>query len=387
MHRAIRLLAVCTDYPPAVGGIATLSSQTVRHLAAAGHEVKVVCGRLGGRDPVTSLPCAAAAEHIAVGERLGLREFRLARLLPHLVQTYDPDVIWSSTWFPGAALMAGDSRRAGRVVCFSAYASEILPSTVGLRQRAKSLLGPWRRRALAEADCILAISSFTRSALIRLGAPDDRVAILPGGVAEEWFQVRRGPQNGTPRILTVARLDAHKGHDVVIRSLPFLVRTHPDLVYEIVGAGDSTRLRRLAAELGVQKHISFRGALDREGLFEAMSSARVFVMPSRQIPGRPDLIEAFGLTFLEAAAAGIPAVAGRSGGVCDAVIDGVTGLLVDPCSPEEVGTAIHRLISNEGLADRFGTAARARAAAEFTWPRIVQRMLETLEPCLQAMGR
>jgi hypothetical protein len=138
--RPLRVLAVSTDYPPLLGGIATLSSQMVREIAALGHEVKVVCGAPGGIDPVTGQRCDISAEHTPVGETLGLRELQLLRHLRRLLPVYRPDVVWSSTWFPGGAMVtlaAGKGSVAPHaaagepptmVTCFSAYASEILPN-------------------------------------------------------------------------------------------------------------------------------------------------------------------------------------------------------------------------------------------------------------------
>ncbi|MBM3459659.1 MAG: glycosyltransferase family 4 protein, partial [Armatimonadetes bacterium] len=341
----------------------------------------------GGKDPATGEACDRIGPHHSVGETLVLREGRMQRVLKELIPRFDPHLIWSSTWFPGHAMVSlCPEQRRGRVACFSAYASEILPNSSDLKQRVKALLGPLRTRAIRDADRIFAISNYTREQVIQLGARPEHVDVVPGGVAREWFSFRRTASD-PHRIVTVARLDEHKGHDVVLRALPRLVRLWPDLVYDIIGPGPQERLRALAASLGVGKHVVFHGGVPFQKLLECTARAAAFVMPSREIPGRPDLIEGFGLAYLEAAALGVPCVAGRSGGVPDAVLHGETGFLVDPMSTEEVGHALEQLLGDTELAARLGANGRCRAEAEYTWPRIVEQMLERVAPLLVQQGR
>ena len=89
--------------------------------------------------------------------------------------------------------------------------------------------------------------------------------------------------------------------------------------------------------------------------------------------------EGFGLVFLEAAAAGLPVVAGNGGAIPEVVRDGETGLLVNPEAPDEVGAAIVRLLQNPDLAQRMGEAARRRALEEFSYDRFRQRLGELIE--------
>lgn len=383
--RHLKILAVSTDYPPLIGGIATLSSQVVRELVDMGHEVRVICGKPGGSDPVTGAPCADTCPHFSTGGSLGQREWAVYRQLQQQTREFDPDLIWSSTWFPGAAMatLAG-LRERGTIQCFSAYVSEIVPNTSDLKQRVKGLLGPLRTRTIRNADRILAISRYTREQVVALGASPERVSVVPGGVAPVWFGHAPATFTGEPRMITIARLDEHKGHDVVISALPELVKATPDLVWDVVGPGPQDRLRRLACELGVEKHVRFHGRMEFSAMLDLTAMATVFVMPSREMPGRPDLIEGFGLVYLEAAALGVPSVAGRSGGIPDAVEEGITGYLVEPTSPQEVADRVGRLLREPELAHRMGQVARDRAAREFTWRRVVERMLTELGPHLRA---
>jgi phosphatidylinositol alpha-1,6-mannosyltransferase len=99
----------------------------------------------------------------------------------------------------------------------------------------------------------------------------------------------------------------------------------------------------------------------------------VFVMPSRADLGACD-VEGFGIVYLEANACGKPVIAGKSGGIADAVLDGETGLLVPPDSPETLADSICRVLTHEEYAERLGRQGRERAIREFSWDAIADRV-------------
>jgi phosphatidylinositol alpha-1,6-mannosyltransferase len=102
-------------------------------------------------------------------------------------------------------------------------------------------------------------------------------------------------------------------------------------------------------------------------------------MASREIPGRLDLIEGFGISFLEASASGLPIIAGRSGGVADAVRNGETGLLVAPEDPKEIAEAICLLLTNSDLRGRLGDAGRQWTLCRMNWENTAKRLLDKMQ--------
>jgi len=183
-------------------------------------------------------------------------------------------------------------------------------------------------------------------------------------------------------ILTVGGLVARKGHDMVIRALPRLRQTVPDVMYLIVGDGPyRTQLETLAVALGVQDHVIFVGKVPGEYLPDIYALSDVFVMPSREQLNVCD-VEGFGIVFLEANACGKPVVGGRSGGIPDAIIDGVTGLLVNPHDPEDIANALARLLTDGDLAVRIGRQGRLRVASDFNWARLGRRVRGILDSIL-----
>jgi phosphatidylinositol alpha-1,6-mannosyltransferase len=138
-------------------------------------------------------------------------------------------------------------------------------------------------------------------------------------------------------------------------------------------------LLALATSLGLEHQVEFAGFIPDSQLPEVYASSDIYVMASRQIPDRVDLVEGFGISFLEASASGIPVVAGRSGGVADAVRDGETGLLVDPDDPEEIAQAIKMLLTDTELAHQLGKCGRIWTETHMNWEQWAERLLEAVK--------
>jgi phosphatidylinositol alpha-1,6-mannosyltransferase len=151
----------------------------------------------------------------------------------------------------------------------------------------------------------------------------------------------------------------------------------PDVSYLIVGRGRCrVELEQLATALGVRDRVIFAGGVSNDDLPHVFALSDVFVMPSRQ---ELKAVEGFGLVFLEAAACGKPVVGGRSGGIPDAIVDGVTGFLVHPTDHEDIARGLARLLTDEELATRLGQQGRRRVVEEFAWGRVASRVQEILQ--------
>jgi phosphatidylinositol alpha-1,6-mannosyltransferase len=156
--------------------------------------------------------------------------------------------------------------------------------------------------------------------------------------------------------------------DTGIRVLALLRERHPDLGYAIVGSGDDrTRLEALAFETGVSDRVRFLGGVPDSDLPAVYNAAGIYLGLSRVMRDRA---EGFGISLVEAAASGLPVVAGRSGGVPDAVREGESGLLVDPDDLEEVCRAVEGLLDDPERAARMGRAGRKAVETYFNWDRV-----------------
>ncbi len=185
-----------------------------------------------------------------------------------------------------------------------------------------------------------------------------------------------------PLVLGVSRLVPRKGFDVLIDAVAGL----PDVQLAIAGAGrDRARLERRAEQRGIAPRVRFLGRVPDDDSFPRLyACADVFAMPCRDRWGGLEA-EGFGIVFLEAAAAGVPAVAGRSGGSHEAVVDGETGFVVDGRALDVRG-ALAALLADDDLRRRMGAAARARAVMEFSYETLAARLAPVVAGDLAGLG-
>ncbi len=220
-----------------------------------------------------------------------------------------------------------------------------------------------RLRALNQATVRLAISAYTarraRQVNPALGAIDVLPLALeeraPQGTLDETVLARAGEGY----VLIVGRMAAserYKGHDQLLDALPAL----PALRLVVAGDGDDRpRLEGRAAALGLSpQRVVFTGFVSEATLTELYRRSAVFAMPSRG--------EGFGLVYLEAMRQGKPCLAARDGAAREIVVDGETGLLVDPEKVSAIAAALGRLAGEPGLAGRLGEAGRRRFGAVYT---------------------
>ncbi len=252
---------------------------------------------------------------------------------------------------PLARIMA---RRAGcpyAVLCYGIEVWGRLPPTEG-----------WGLRG---ADELWSISEFTATQLRGHGLSVRRIKVWPLGIPSDLaLSGSAGAKWSAPpgRVLCVSRLtrrDAYKGVDVLIMAWPAVMRRFPEAELRIVGDGDMrSSLSLLAQYLGVAASVTFLGSVDNQTLATEYSRARIFALPGRaRVDGIPEG-EGFGLVFLEAAAMGLPVVAGRAGGAPEALVDQQTGILVDPNDARDVTRALVRLLAEPALANAMGAEGR-----------------------------
>lgn len=244
------------------------------------------------------------------------------------------------------------------------------------------------RQVLARAERVVAVSRFTAGLVERSGIGADRITVVhPGCDVEAYGPETTDPElpgrllggrSGNRVVLTTGNLVERKGHDMVIRALPQVIEKVPEVTYLIVGDGYyRADLERLARALGVDDHVVFAGRVNDSELPAIYALADVFIMASRQRVEAND-VEGFGLVYLEASASSTPVIGGRSGGIPEAIVEGVTGLLVDPMDPADIGRALTRCLTEPGLSTKLGRAGAEWVRREFSWPKVVDRMQRVL---------
>jgi phosphatidyl-myo-inositol dimannoside synthase len=232
---------------------------------------------------------------------------------------------------------------------------------------------PAARRVLRSTAGIVAAGTYPAREAVRAAGRSLRGVVIPPGVDVERFppadddaravtRARYGLDPDTPLVLGLSRLVPRKGFDIVIQACAAL----PNVQLAIGGAGrDRRRLERCG-----RGRVHFLGRIPDADLPALYAAADVFAMCCRERWAGLEA-EGFGIVFLEAAACGVPAVAGRSGGSHEAVVHGETGYVVEPRDVEAVRAGIRRLVDDDARRTEMGRAARARAETRFAYAQLV----------------
>ncbi len=245
------------------------------------------------------------------------------------------------------------------------------------------------RRIATHLDLLTYISEYTHGRLEPPLGGRARMAQLSPGVDVDAFTpevdgaaVRRRHGLGEdPVVVCVSRLVPRKGQDVLVAGWPRVLARHPRARLLLVGGGpDEAALRRAVAARGLTGSVVLTGPVPPGQLPEHYAAGDVFAMPCRTRHGGLD-VEGLGMVYLEAAACGLPVVAGTSGGAPEAVRDGVTGSVVsDPRSPGAVADAVAALLDDPARARAMGRAGRAWVEQRWSWTSIAGTFARLLEP-------
>jgi len=253
-----------------------------------------------------------------------------------------------------------------------------------------------RHAALKNADLILPVSRYTADAVQKMaGIRSSRVKVVYNAIPNSFAKLLLseepvGPSIGKLKrggslllsVCSLVRGNEFKGVDTIIRALPKILKTQPDLRYVVVGEGEiRTGLENIAVEMGVAGNVTFLGEIPDSELAELYRLCDAFVLPSR---GQERLGtvggEGFGRVYVEAALAGKPVVGSLSGGAAEAVLHGKTGFLVNPDSSDEVAEAVVAILEDPRLAAAMGSVGREWALDTFSEEALSRSLKELLRP-------
>jgi glycosyltransferase involved in cell wall biosynthesis len=224
-----------------------------------------------------------------------------------------------------------------------------------------------------------AISESTRDDLVRRGVPAERIAVIHPGVDATWYcPDPLTPRAERPTFLYLGRLKRYKGVEAALRALWWARRTRPDVMLQIAGQGDDRpRLERVAERLGLGDAVRFLGFVSEEEKRRLLRRAWAVVFPSPK--------EGWGITNVEAAACGTPALASDSPGLRESVRHGVTGYLVPHGDWRALADRMLALAADPELVARLGRAGRSFAQG-LSWEAAARATAAQLERVIAARG-
>lgn len=378
---------VSWEYPPVlIGGLGRHVHHLATAVAAAGHEVVVLCRRPMGTDPAShpttdevreGVRVIAAAEDphefdfgadmmawtLAMGHamvRAGLTSLR----------GWVPDVVHAHDWLvanPGVAL----AEFFGAPLVSTMHATEA-------GRHSGWVSGPVSRQVHAseswlarQSDALIACSHSMASEITELFGPGlAAITVIPNGIdSSRWPFAVRSAHPGPPELLFLGRLEYEKGIHDIIAALPRIRRRHPGTTLTV--AGDGTQqdwLAEVARRNKVLRAVRFVGRADHDQLLALLHRADAAVLPSRYEP--------FGIVALESIAAGAPLVVTDVGGLGEAVIDGETGRTCPPGDVCALADAVIAVLDDPAAAQRRALAARQRLTSDFDWHTVAVRTAE-----------
>jgi phosphatidylinositol alpha-1,6-mannosyltransferase len=175
-------------------------------------------------------------------------------------------------------------------------------------------------------------------------------------------------------VLTVGRLQARKGQDMMIKAIPEILKAKPNFLYAIVGDGEEfDALVKLSTELEVERHVQFLRGITDEQMIECYQQCDLFILPNRTIDND---IEGFGMVLVEAQSCGKPVIAGDSGGTKETMLLGESGVIIDATQPSNIASTVVGMLSDEQKLKDMGSKGREHVLKSLDWKALVQRAKE-----------
>ena len=239
---------------------------------------------------------------------------------------------------------------------------------------------------MKNSNFVFSNSNYTKDLAVKMGAQDKNIIVQNLGANINNFFPKDTKEKICDKykinkkcniLLTVSHLIERKGHIIVIQALKILLSKGYDIHYLIIGQGDyKFRIQEEINNLSLQNHVTLAGFVESNQMIDYMNSCDIFVMPNKQVG--PDF-EGFGIVFLEANACKKPVIGGKSGGVPDAVLDGITGLLVNPHNVDEIANKIELLISDTEFAQKLAENGYRRVIETNNWKSVCDNINSTIK--------
>ena len=232
------------------------------------------------------------------------------------------------------------------------------------------------RKIGTSVDSLTYLGEFTQQAIsksLSKAAAQKMVKIAPGIDVDHFSpqdstQLRKELKLDNKRVIvSVGRLVHRKGQDHLIQAMPEILKSVPDAHILMVGQGPYlSHLKKLVQELNLIDHVSFIGRIQYAQLPQYICAGDIFAMPSRSRFFGLE-VEGLGIVYLEASACGLPVIAGSSGGAPDAVLVGVTGMVVDGENNQEIAAGAIKLLQDLPASKAMGLAGREWIIENWRW--------------------
>ena len=374
----LKIFQVVPYYPPHVGGMEFYVQRLSEELAKQGHDVTVFTSSNTAAQSiqnyngvkVCSLKIMTKAYNVPIVPALFWKLAQAEK--PDVIHTHQYPVFFSdmsaaASWLKNIPLLLHVHVVSDAKSALSDFVSDIYYSTLGLR-------------TLRTADSVVVPSLAYKTKISKMHINPDKIQVIPYGIDIKKFQKTTDGEafktkyhcQGSKVILSVGRLNYQKGFQYLIDAMPSILKQVPNAKLVIVGEGEQLAyLKQLSKLREVGESVVFTGALGQAEIPNAYAACDVFVLPS--------LFESFGISLIEAQAAGKPVIGTRTGGVPEALVEGETGILVEPGSIKELEKAIIQVLSCKGLELEMGEKGEKFVEEHYSIQRTVGNVVNAYE--------
>ncbi|MFC1584924.1 glycosyltransferase family 4 protein [Fibrobacterota bacterium] len=365
-----------SEFPPGPGGLGELAYQTSNEMSKRGFSVFVLCNQdFAESDDI---------HKFNESQNFIIRSFTSTG--PSLFTAVKKVFVFISCCFkyrPSILLTTGT------IPTLISFTSFLVPSikkmTVLHASEFQSAFAkvPWVIKPILWRSCLIAVSEYTKNYNRNWGI-SRRIHVLNNSAripeitnSDLTSDLEKKYHNKTV-LMTVGRMYDRKGQEFVIRSLPDVLKTHPHVVYLLVGNETKREyLEGISRELGIQDSVHFIGQVSRKDLPSYQNLCDIYILLSQNLADGD--FEGFGISVIEAAFLGKPAIGSKTCGIADAIEDGKTGILVSPRDSDEIVSAVKKLTDDEGLRMKMGEAAKERAYNQFTWDHYIEKFIKLID--------
>lgn len=360
------ILIFTSEFPPQPGGIGNHALYLSLELYKNGAKVSVMTDQRADK----------IAVDISFDQKLPIDVRRIPRSKP-VIFTYISRIF---TAFELArnkeVILASGKFPLWLVACLSLffkdkkYAAVLHGSEIGAGGFFGKLVTQW---SLKRFDTLIAVSNFTKQLALNHN-PNLSITVINNGFSSSGNSSEVVSKSEKLNLITVGNVTSRKGQQNVINALPLILKKYPSVTYHIVGLPtEKDAFSKLACKLGVNDALVFHGVVSDQELQQLLNQADVFLMLSDHLSNGD--VEGFGIAVIEANNSYLPAIGSINSGIADAILDGVTGKLVDPHNPEAILEALNSILN-----DYENYSLQAKTWAEkFEWKNIINYYIKELE--------
>jgi glycosyltransferase involved in cell wall biosynthesis len=398
-QETLNVCFVTPEYFPISGGTGAYVYYLSHSLQKLGHNVHVVA-----RDKQDSEKIVNGIQvHYVKGVGNALtRYWRFARSASKKIEELNKqngfDIIHSNLPLVPSFAIPNDSAKAIVCAVHSTWKGEAIvtkrdnPKELNPNEKAmirfNFVLRAYEKKLMKRSDALIAVSKYTVDELTELyGIEEEKIHVIYNGVDVEKFKPRPnraemhrefGLEEDHKIVLFVGRLYHRKGLEILLRSIPPVLREFSKVKFVISGKGFKKKeenLRILAQELNIEENVKFLGYVPDEKLPSLYSASDIFVLPA--------IYENFPFAILEAQAAGLPVISTKVGGIPEFLVDNENGFVIDPGDSTQLTQRLLALLQDAKLAKEMGDRGRKLIEEKFDWRIITGQVIDLYHKLLE----